>query len=73
LPVVFEHYGRRLNYGLLAVGLANLIILAIPGRSIHRALEAYGAFTLLNAALWLINLVGGWKWMRTAKLRKAGD
>ena len=73
LPVVFQHCAERLNHWLLAVGLANLLVLAIPGRSIHRTLEAYGVFTALNLALWLISLVGGWKWLRTMKLREAGD
>jgi len=72
LPVVFQHCGERLNYWLLATGMASLVILAVPGRSNHRALEAHGVFTLLNAALWLISLVGAWKWLKAAKLQQPG-
>jgi hypothetical protein len=73
LPVVFQHGAERLNHWLLGIGLANLVILAIPGRSNHRALEAYGVFTLLNIALWLISLMGGWKLLRPTKFPEAID
>lgn len=69
LPVVLQHCAERLNYWLLAVGLANLGLLVVPGRSIHRAFEAYGVFTLLNIALWLISLMSGWKLLRAARVQ----
>jgi hypothetical protein len=70
LPVVFQHCAEGLNHWMLGIGLANLAILAIPGRSNHRALEAFGVFTLLNIALWLLSLMGGWKLMRATKLQE---
>jgi len=72
-PVVFQHCAERLNHGVLAIGIANLIVLAIPGRSIHRALEAYGLFTLLGAALWVMSLLGGWKWLEAIRTHEASD
>jgi uncharacterized membrane protein len=67
LPVVFERWDGSLNRRLLGVALGALIIFALPGRSLHRALEAAGVFTLLNVALWLLSLLGGWKWLRAGK------
>ena len=71
LPVVLQRCAERLNYGVLAIGVANLAALAVPGRSHHRAIEAYGVFTALNLGLWLITLIGAWKLLRTFKLPAA--
>jgi hypothetical protein len=73
LPVVLQQCAARLNYWLLATGVASLVILAVPGHANHRALEAYGVFTLLNTALWLISLVGAWKWWRASRLHETGE
>jgi hypothetical protein len=70
LPVFVEHCAPRLNNWLLAIGAANLFILAIPGRANRRALEADGAFTLLGIGLWLICIIAGWKLLQTTRFKK---
>ena len=69
LPVVFQTRAPRVNYWLLAIGVASLAVLSVPGRSAHRALEAFGAYTFLNVGLWLISLAAAWTWLRTSKPR----
>lgn len=70
LPVVVQHCAPRLNHWLLAIGVANFLILAIPGRSNRRALEAYGAFSVLGIGLWLISMIAGWKVLQATRFRK---
>jgi len=71
LPVVLQHCAPRLNLAVFAIGVANLVALAIPGRTHHRALEAYGVFTLLSIGLWLIAMIGGWKLLQKMKVHEA--
>jgi hypothetical protein len=42
----------RLRAALLALGLANMALVMVPGSANHRLLEAAGAYTLAGLALW---------------------
>jgi hypothetical protein len=37
---------------LVIIALVNVLLFAIPGAANQRALQAYGAFTLIGFALW---------------------
>jgi hypothetical protein len=42
----------RLRAALLTLGVVNLVLVLAPGSARHRALEAWGAQTLISLALW---------------------
>jgi drug/metabolite transporter superfamily protein YnfA len=50
LPIAFE--SAAASYGLVALGVVNSLLFAIPGSANQRALQAYGVFTLMALTLW---------------------
>lgn len=59
LPAIMEGKGYLYNL-LLGAGTINLLLFLVPGRMNQRALEAYGAFTLLGVLLWVLSMWNGW-------------
>lgn len=48
-------------YGLwLLAGTANLLFFLVPGAAAQRALQAYGAFTMLALLVWTLSIRSGW-------------
>lgn len=60
LPAVFQYCDERMNRLLLVVGIVSLGLFLVPGRASHRAVEAYGAFTLVGICLWVMSLWAAW-------------
>jgi hypothetical protein len=54
----------RLRLALLALGVLNLALVLVPGSGPHRALEAWGTHTLVNAALWGLSIWIAWRFPR---------
>jgi hypothetical protein len=46
----------RLRRALLTLGVVNVVLVLMPGAERHRALEAWGAHTLISAALWCLSV-----------------
>lgn len=55
---------RRLRWSLLALGIVNVVLALVPGAELHRALEAWGVYTLISAALWSLSLWVAWRFPR---------
>jgi hypothetical protein len=60
------HARLCLILGLL--GAINLVLVFIPGGASHRALEAWGAHTLMSAALWALSVGIAWRFPRRRAL-----
>jgi hypothetical protein len=54
----------RLRWSLLALGIVNAALVLVPGAELHRALEAWGVYTLISAALWSLSLWVAWRFPR---------
>ena len=54
----------RLRWSLLALGIVNVVLVLVPGAAPHRALEAWGVYTLISAALWSLSLWVAWRFPR---------
>ena len=46
---------------LLAISVANVFLVALPGAKMQRALQAGGAYTLVGVALWALAMYLAWK------------
>jgi hypothetical protein len=53
-------------FGLL--GAINLVLVFVPGSASHRMLEAWGAHTLMSAALWALAMWIAWRFPRRRAL-----
>jgi hypothetical protein len=62
---------RRLRAALGLLGAATLTLALLPGSASHRAVEAWGAHTLLTAALWALSLWLAWRFPRKRELSPA--
>jgi hypothetical protein len=66
LPSVVE--GKKYVHNLLLLtGTLNLLLFLVPGKINQRALQAYGAFTVLGFVLWTLSMWGGWLLARKAR------